>query len=905
MTNSLRCQCGASVKSGDESGEERGRCPSCGRALLIPASIAVPAGSAGAFEGDDFAARSADSLPAGAPEPLDAVGAPKGPSEISVVLRRMFYALLDPRSIQWMLTIGGGLFVLGLLIWLVSWGVFQNPVILAAALLIGTLAIMCAGWWVVLATRFRIAGQALTFLACVVAPLNLWFYHAQALITLDNKLWLGGVVCCLLYIATVYVLRDPLFLFAVEAGLTLTAALFLAELGLASDLGYLTVTLLALGLISIHAERAFPAEGEQFTRGRFGMPLFWSGHIQLGLSALILLGTQIVLWLARPDRALIPIVWDGNWLTDSSLLVGALWLGMTYAYLYSDIVVRRSGIYSYLAAFCFLMAVITVVGFNLQLEWLVAILALTAVAVNLVRAYVVTPTAKMSRAIPPMALALSFLPILLGTFLHAGTTSKLIPASWISNTFLASGIPWPFVVAMVLVAVGNRISAWLDRHAAPRQSAVYFFGSAAAAILAAAGLLRAFGLDDWNVQAPWLMALPITYLVAGRLWRGHSPERPLTWVAQAATVVILIGALGVSIKVGGIEAALSPRTCEPANLLYGMLFVEMAAFYVLASIFGRPGLNVPLAATAACGALWQLLGYFEVGGAYHTMVYAVFGVAVLAVSRTLGIEQVVVDRYPDPNTSAIRGKGLAVFRVGNAIVSVALLAAFLQGLMRWASHNAEFSLVIALATAILAAVTAAGLVPNGAWRRWYTTAAIGMGGVTLLTLNVLTQLSLWQKAEIFCVSVGILLIVVSYIGRFRETTDSENDVVTVGLWLGALMVTLPLLATTIYGRTSNHEIAGIEELALVATTLVMLVTGTSWHIKATTFFGGLGLFLYLLLVVASLGWRAQVATGVYLAVGGGLVFASGIVLSVFREKLLSLPDQIAHRKGVFSMLNWR
>ena len=144
------------------------------------------------------------------------------------------------------------------------------------------------------------------------------------------------------------------------------------------------------------------------------MPLFWSGHVQLGLSALTLLGTQIVLWLARPDRALIPIVWHGNWLTASPLVAGAIWLGMTYAYLYSDIVVRRSGIYSYLAAFCFLMAVITVVGFNLQLEWLIAILTVTALAVNLVRVYVATPHDKMSRAIPPLALALSCLPILLG-----------------------------------------------------------------------------------------------------------------------------------------------------------------------------------------------------------------------------------------------------------------------------------------------------------------------------------------------------------------------------------------------------------------------------------------------------------------------------------------------------------
>ncbi len=503
---------------------------------------------------------------------------------------------------------------------------------------------------------------------------------------------------------------------------------------------------------------------------------------------------------------------------------------MTYAYLYSDIAVRRSGIYSYLAAFCFLMAEITVVGFNLQLEWLIALLALTALAANLLRVNVATPNAKMSRAIPPLALALSCLPILLGMFLHASTTSKLVPPSWISNTFLARGIFWPFVAVMVLVAVSNRVSAWLDRHTAPAQSAVYFFGSAAAAIVASAALLRTVGLEDWNVQAPWLMALPIIYLVAGRLWRGHSPERPLTWVAQAATVVILIGVLAASIQVG-VETALSPRTGERANLLYGLVFVEVTAFYVLAAVFGRPGLNLAFAATAACGALWELLGYFEVPVAFHTMLYAVLGVGVLAASRVLGIEQVVVDRYPDPNTTGIRGKGLTAFQVGNAIVSVALLAAFLQGLMRWASHKAEFSLVVALAMAILAAVMAAGLVPAGGWRRWYATAAIGMAGVTFLTLDVLIVLSLWRKAEIFCVGVGMLLVVASYIGRFRETTDSENDVVTVGLWLGAIMVTLPLLAATIYGRVPGHEILAIEEVVLIATTLFMVVTGYSWHIK--------------------------------------------------------------------------
>ena len=303
-----------------------------------------------------------------------------------------------------------------------------------------------------------------------------------------------------------------------------------------------------------------------------------------------------------------------------------------------------------------------------------------------------------------MALALSFLPILLGIFLHASTTSKLIPASWISNTFLARGILWPFVVVMVLVAVSNRVSAWLDRHTAPEQSAAVFLrqrGRGDRGGRRAAPDPRARGLD---VQSPWLMALPITYLVAGRLWRGHSPERPLTWVAQAATVVILIGVLAASIKVGGIETALSPRTGEPANLLYGLVFVEVAAFYVLASIISaapastsRSPPRPPAAPSGSCSGTsrsrsritrWSM----RCSGWQSWPFPGFWGSSRWSSTDTR-----------NPNTSAIRGKGLRAFQMGNAIVSVALLAAFLQGLMRWAVSQGGFSLVVALAMAILAA----------------------------------------------------------------------------------------------------------------------------------------------------------------------------------------------------------
>jgi hypothetical protein len=42
-----------------------------------------------------------------------------------------------------------------------------------------------------------------------------------------------------------------------------------------------------------------------------------------------------------------------------------------------------------------------------------------------------------------------------------------------------------------------------------------------------------------------------------------------------------------------------------------------------------------------------------------------------------------------------------------------------------------------------------------------------------------------------------------------------------------------------------------------------------------------------------------------MAVGGALLFAAGIALSVCREKLLELPEHVAQRKGIFRILNWR
>ena len=900
MVIKLAClSCGRPMQAAEKYAGKRGECPFCGCLVKVPQMADEP-----------VAAELVEPVPGGVRPPIQHFfeppsDAPTGEaSSTSKLLRLMFESLLDPRSIQWMFTLGGGLSILGLIVWLTSIGVFENKLVLAVALGLGTLALLGSGWWVSLRTRYRIAGQALTFLGCVVAPLNLWYYAHFDLVNVENHLWVGGLVCCLLYAATVYALRDPLFVYAVEAGATLTLTLLLAEFGMAGDTSSLALMLMALGLVSIHVECAFATEGEPFTRKTFGLPFFWSGHVQIGAALLVLLGTQIVGWL--PDvqgiQGFLGTAWEGNWITEHYLFAGGLWLAGVYAYLYSDLVVRRVGVYTCLAAFSLVMAEATIAGQWLRAEGWIAVLAITALLVNLVQVMGPKTNDRISRVLAPLAMVLGTLPILLGLWLHIRATSTyLASVQWQYETGLA------FVVVMLLVAICNRLSAHVFLGWSPRWSVANLFTSGAALLIAAAGLLRVLELQAWTQQAPLLMLIPIAYLVAARLWRGHTVELPLGWVAHAAAGVILFHVLVASLQI--VEAVLSPLKESLDNLLLGLVFAEAAVFYTLATIFRRRSVNIYFAALAACGAVWQFLGYFGVPGPYYTMLYALLGIACLVLSRALGIERVhVYNAGTGLKSFATRGRGLAPFQMGNAILLIAAVAAVLQGLNRIAAGSYEWPYLWALVVTMLASLCAVSVSPSGLWRRLYVTATIALAGVTFLMLNVLINLTAWQKLEIFCVAVGLLLVLASYIGRFRESGAATNELVSVGLWLGSALATVPLVVAVIYYRffaTGGAHVSALDELALFTVTVLMLVTGFSWQIKSTTFFGGLSLVLYLIIIVVSLGWQQQVAAGVHLAIGGALLFALGVALSIYREKLLQLPERIVKREGVFRVLNWR
>ena len=801
--------------------------------------------------------------------------------------------LLDPRSIQWLLALGGALIVVGLviLLWVNS---FFTPPVVAALLGVTNAAALGLGVVILQKTRFQTVGKAISLLACLVMPLNLWYYNANGLMTLDGHLWAAAVLISALYAGAALVVKDEVFVYVFVGGVTLTGLLILADLPpspqkfweIASPASLLVV----LGLLCIHAERVYPDIDGPFSRKRFGLAFFWSGHVVLAAGLLLVLGAQIAgWWLYEPvfqrlyqrlEATPSPIV------GDLKLLAFALVVAGTYAYIYSDVVVRRLGVYVHIAAATLIWAevlLIDLLHLRLGVAALIAVFALTSLVVNLLQ-YTVTRGSKMTRAFPVFGLLLGMLPVVLGIWVFVHALGMDLRGVWQEER-----PAWSYVGAMVLAAVSCRVGAFIYRHEIPRLSAAYFFATAAATMVAAVALLAALGQTTWPQHAPWLMFIPIAYVIAAYLYRGHASAEPLVWVSHVAAAVMLVSSLASA------QRGFTVVQGEFLNLALALFFAEAALFYYLAVVFHRQPFAVHLGTLMVCGTIWQLLTYGGVGPDYYTLAFALLGLGLLVAYRFALFEEMISEKLAE-----------AAFQSANTTLSLALVSAVLMGLSRLATKDIQWPFVWLCVLLTILSLVAAGLVREAKWRRWYVVTTVGQALVVFLSLQVLSTLTGWQKLEIFSTVVGLLLLAVGHIGWYHEQ-DRENDLVSVSLLLGSLLAGVPLAVATLIDRYRGEFGAFplINELGFLAISLALLSSGVVLRLKSTTLCGAVLTLFYFTTLLVLLPWSRLNTVAIAVITAGSLLFGLALVLSWYRERLLALPGQIKGRTGVFKVLNWR
>ena len=218
------------------------------------------------------------------------------------------------------------------------------------------------------------------------------------------------------------------------------------------------------------------------------------------------------------------------------------------------------------------------------------------------------------------------------------------------------------------------------------------------------------------------------------------------------------------------------------------------------------------------------------------------------------------------------------------------------------------SLIFLLLGLMVLSLLAAWLVQEAAGRRWYLVTAIAEAGLTFITLQVISNLTLWEKVEIFSVVAGAAMLAVGHVGWHRERQrDSQSDTVSFSLFCGSLMVALPLtIAVLLHRCRLEPNFSMPNELGMLVAGILLLATGFVFQLRATTITGASMLLIYLLSLVLFINMLQNVQTvAIWLMIGGVVIVGTGIALSIYRERLLTLPEKVRRREGIFRVLGWR
>ena len=222
-------------------------------------------------------------------------------SEPATTRKRLIEQVLSPQALQWMMTCGGGMLILGFVIWLWSVGIFENPLVVASLVGAATLGTLAAGIAMVRLSRYQLAGRGIALLGSIALPLNLWLYDAQGLVTLADggHLWIPAALCCLIYAAVARVLKDSTFVYALVGGVVMTGMLILADetVGRFWTLVPPVTFLVVVGWVCAFAERLFSDDEGDFSRKNFGLAFHRAGVLVVVGGLTLLLGNHVILWI--------------------------------------------------------------------------------------------------------------------------------------------------------------------------------------------------------------------------------------------------------------------------------------------------------------------------------------------------------------------------------------------------------------------------------------------------------------------------------------------------------------------------------------------------------------------------------------------------------------------------------
>ena len=832
------------------------------------------------------------------PDEFDAEAA-----ETATKKRRLIERLLSPESLQKMMASGGGLLVLGFVIWLWKIGLFANPITVAAIVGGVTLGVMGVGILVHKYTRYELAGNGLTMLGGLALPLNLWLYDAQELITLEGggHLWVPAAICCGIYAGVAWLIRDSRFVYALTGGVVMTGMLFMAD-SMVNCFWYLlpqVTFLLSVGWACMVAERQFPINDGDFSRINFGKAFHRSGIVILCGGLLLLLGGQLLSTLTTVFPVMnAPLIAT---LRSQKVWASILLLGSTVGFAVQHLLRHRQSRYGMVACGMGVwtsLALVDVLGIRPTLSHLLIGASALVTVWNVIAA-----TAGRASADVPSDSPNGVTRLLEGSHILSVLFFFTAGAHFVGQFLLDSGTVllnttgWTLVIQLASSTLAIWTTAGVVRVREDRKGllspprALTLMGSVTSVLTLTTLVLVTGWSSIWSV-AGVLLAVPAVAAVGSISIRRPALQGTLRLITRTSQPLALV--MLAAFAFDGQLLLTSPHWTVCCVLL-----TSAVNWYLAAASAGRAA-DSDMGHIAGVFALWQGLVALGVDSSHSLVVTpTVIGIAMALFRKPL------LWKASD-STEASRRK---LETAHNILVLLGNGAGILMAMNRVLAHEPSIGLVPMLLIQ-LAGATIVGLMTKQAhWRNTFRVTALGLVLTTIAAINGLVDMSWAHRSELFSILTGTALLVMGYIAWARE--DAQKDgMATIGLTIGSLLVGVPLAIGLVQERLANGAVFSgwglFHEVGVIVAGIVLLGSGLLCRVRATTLVGSSLFAVHLASLVILIHWPEQLLNvSVLMMLGGATFFVTGVLLSIYRDRLLVLPGQIREGQGLFQVLKWR
>ncbi|HEX8177376.1 MAG TPA: hypothetical protein VF543_19970 [Pyrinomonadaceae bacterium] len=230
-----------------------------------------------------------------------------------------------------------------------------------------------------------------------------------------------------------------------------------------------------------------------------------------------------------------------------------------------------------------------------------------------------------------------------------------------------------------------------------------------------------------------------------------------------------------------------------------------------------------------------------------------------------------------------------------ATLALALLMALLQAVPHLQAGNPRL-LSPSLTTAAVALLSfAASIFSRGRASVLYFRTGLWVSVVALMLVSLRAGFDPISDVEIYTTPVALLLLVIAYLSHRRAWEEYNSDVGLL-LWMGSLLLSVPLLARSLEFRVLLDSPAPWRDVVVLAASLGLMLYGVLGRMRAPVIVGSVSLVTELaVLTLTSVNWL-QVPLKYYLITVGALLLLIFGTLEYRREQFLLVRKRFQERR---------